>query len=137
MTCLRSSLRKLKKIGLLNAVFGIVERVRNQILHLFFHFDRWHIGATYYLKPYKSQVVRIINNLAMDTVIEIGCGLGDIISRVDSLKRLGIDPDSQVIKCATLLHGRKCNFYASDLTSSATIINSHLDERRGGADSYD
>ena len=128
MTRLKIFFYKLKKIGLLNAVIGMAELVGNQILHLFFHFDKWHIGATYHLKPYKAQVVEIINNLTVTSVTEVGCGLGDIISRVDSLERLGIDPDVQVIKCATFLHGNKCNFYTSDLENSAMIINSSSDE---------
>ena len=135
MTRLKIFFYKLKKIGLLNAVIGMAELVGNQILHLFFHFDKWHIGAPYHLKPYKAQVVEIINNLTVTSVTEVGCGLGDIISRVDSLERLGIDPDVQVIKCATFLHGNKCNFYTSDLENSTMIINSLSDE--GGINCYD
>ena len=129
MTRLKIFFYKLKKIGLLNAVIGMAELVGNQILHLFFHFDKWHIGATYHLKPYKAQVVEIINNLTVTSVTEIGCGLGDIISRVDNLERLGVDPDVQVIKCATYLHGNKCNFYTSDLENSKVSPNRWTENR--------
>jgi len=53
-------------------------------------FIRWHINSNIYCKPY--------------CVIEIGCGLGEIISRVKAQYRVGIDIDKTCIYLANKLN---------------------------------
>jgi hypothetical protein len=45
-----------------------------------------------------------VNALQPAIVVEVGCGLGDIISRVNAVDRFGIDADSRVIRAARFLH---------------------------------
>jgi hypothetical protein len=84
----------------------LLERLCLGILQRVYGFDPWHSKATYACRPYKSSVVRLANSLPLDTVVEIGCGLGDIVSRVKARHRVGIDLAPQVIRAARFLHPR-------------------------------
>lgn len=81
-----------------------IDRFGLAALRLLFGFDRWHASAPYTCRPYKQLVVELTNALQPTTVVEVGCGLGDIISRVNAVDRFGIDSDSQVIRAARFLH---------------------------------
>lgn len=79
---------KINDCGLLNTMIGIIKSfVLYRILHIFFHFDKWHMNAIYNITPYKKEVVKIINEIRPKFVIEIGCGLGEIISRIKAYKK--------------------------------------------------
>jgi SAM-dependent methyltransferase len=69
-----------------------------------FGFDAWHVGGSYSARAYKSQVVAIVNALRPKTVVEVGCGLGDIVRRVRASRKIGIDIDARVIRAARCLH---------------------------------
>lgn len=69
-----------------------------------FGFDSWHADAPYACRPYKRRVVELANSLRPHTVVEVGCGLGDIVSRVKAQLRYGLDLDTRVIKAARFLH---------------------------------
>jgi hypothetical protein len=75
-----------------------------QALRPIFRFDAWHAAAPYSCRPYKKAVVDLVNALHPAVVIEVGCGLGDIISRVRARERLGVDWDARVIRAARFLH---------------------------------
>jgi hypothetical protein len=81
-------------------------RVAVSVLRVFFSFDPWHAAAPYACRPYKSAVVALANALLPDVAVEVGCGLGDIISRVRAAERIGIDADARVIRAARFLHRR-------------------------------
>jgi hypothetical protein len=66
--------------------------------------DPWHIRHNIYCRPYKWKVIEIANSLNPNTVIEIGCGLGEIISRVKTQHRIGIDIDKSCIYLANKLN---------------------------------
>ena len=49
-------------------------------------------------------MVDIVNSLPnMDVAVEVGCGLGDILTKTNIKNRIGIDIDQKVIDCASLL----------------------------------
>jgi hypothetical protein len=75
-------------------------------LRLLFRFDAWHASAAYSCRPYKSAVVVLANALHPAVAVEVGCGLGDIISRVSAVERIGIDLDAHAIRAARFLHWR-------------------------------
>lgn len=82
-----------------------IDRLGLVALRLVFGFDRWHACAPYHCRPYKALVVELANALEPSIVVEVGCGLGDIISRVRAPDRIGIDSDLRVIRAARFLHG--------------------------------
>jgi hypothetical protein len=81
-----------------------MDRLGLAALRMLFRFDRWHASAPYSCRPYKQLVVELTNSLRPTIVVELGCGLGDIISRVDAVDRFGIDADLRVIRAARFLH---------------------------------
>jgi SAM-dependent methyltransferase len=72
-----------------------------------FRFDAWHANSPYACRPYKKRVVELANSLRPLTVVEIGCGLGEILSRINAQNRYGLDLDARVIRAARFLHPRR------------------------------
>ena len=72
-----------------------------------FKLDPWHAHAPYSCRPYKKVVVDLVNSLKPERVVEVGCGLGDILSRIEARDRLGLDADATVVRAARFLHPGK------------------------------
>nr|WP_157034182.1 class I SAM-dependent methyltransferase [Sphingomonas sp. Y57] len=49
-------------------------------------------------------MVDIVNGLHPSSVVEIGCGLGEIIARIKSAQKMGADIDNAVIRSARSLY---------------------------------
>lgn len=74
------------------------------VIRFVFKFEKWHALSPYSCHQYKRQCVEIIEKeVKPESVVEVGCGLGEIISRVSATKRLAIDIDPNVIKAARFL----------------------------------
>jgi len=92
------------------------------ILRSVIPFDAWHANSPYSCRPYKKVVVDIVNSLQPDTVVEVGCGLGDILSRVRARERFGFDIDSAAIRAARLLHPGRVRW----IVEEAATIGRHM-----------
>ena len=79
------------------------------VLFFIFKFDSWHISPIE-SRPYCLDVVNYINSRVKkeDTVVEVGCGLGETISSIDCLKKFGYDRSAEVIRAAKLIDRNKC-----------------------------
>jgi hypothetical protein len=97
----RERLRRRRVSGVIRCALG---RVGLRCLRLLFRFDAWHANAAYACRPYKRAVVELANGLQPGVAVELGCGLGDIISRVDARERIGVDVDANAIRAARFLH---------------------------------
>lgn len=82
----KSALKLIKNIGLSNFVLGYGKFFYFKILSIYFNFDDWHAKNSFNLAPYKKYLVSTINELNPSCVIDIGCGLGEILFRVKSKK---------------------------------------------------
>jgi hypothetical protein len=60
-------------------------------------------------------VVAIINGQHPDVVVEIGTGLGDIVSRAQAQRKIGFDIDAAAIRAARTIHRGRAEFLAVDL----------------------
>jgi hypothetical protein len=80
------------------------DRLRLHALRLLFRFDPWHAAAPYSCRPYKALVVELANALQPKVAVEIGCGLGEIIGRINAADRFGVDADNRVLRAARFLH---------------------------------
>src|SRR5882724_2411371 len=58
----------------------LFERAWLRTIRRVFRFDEWHANAPYACRPYKKSVVDLANSLRPNTVVEVGCGLGEILS---------------------------------------------------------
>jgi hypothetical protein len=54
-------------------------------------------------------------------VVDIGCGLGDVISRVPADMRFGCDPDQGAISAGRLLFGRSVFFVQASISDTQLI----------------
>jgi SAM-dependent methyltransferase len=95
------------------------ERLKRSLLQRVYGFDRWHVGHAD--EAYVGDIVRYLNawpESRRGDVLEIGCGLGDILKRLRFTNRVGLDHDAQVVAAAALLarfrRGRAPRFAASE-----------------------
>ena len=98
------------------------ERIWLRAIQCIFKFDVWHAGAPYSCRLYKRKVIEIANSLSPHVIVEVGCGLGDIVSRVRAVERYGLDSDSQVIRAARFLHPSGVRWICGDASSIANSI---------------
>jgi cyclopropane fatty-acyl-phospholipid synthase-like methyltransferase len=81
------------------------------ILWYIFRFDKWHISSLSEHK-YAQDIIKYLNlraNNRQFSLVEIGCGLGDIIRNVKYHSRLGLDREANVLRAAALLAKIKLN----------------------------
>jgi SAM-dependent methyltransferase len=106
----------------LTAVRCRIDRVWLGGLRRVFGFDSWHAEAPYSCRSYKRKIVELANSFEPSTVVEVGCGLGDILSRVRAGERFGFDSDAGVIRAARFLHPGKVHWIHGDATRVAHAI---------------
>jgi SAM-dependent methyltransferase len=87
-----------------------------KFLRLVYGFHSWHADSPLSARPYRHTVAAMINDLHPKCVVEVGCGLGSILSLVRAQERIGYDLDAGVIKAARLIRDRKIQFEQGDLT---------------------
>src|SRR4051812_1817284 len=81
-----------------------LQRWARAVLQRAYGFDRWHIGHAG--EAYARDIVRALNAWPArerEAVVDIGCGLGDIVRRLAFRERLGLDADEGVLGAARLL----------------------------------
>lgn len=79
-------------------------RLQRRALQRVYGFDDWHVGHAN--ESYVSDVVRYLNarpESARQSVVDIGCGTGDIVRRLRFRHRLGLDRDAGVLAAARVL----------------------------------
>ena len=113
---------KIKTLGVFSSIDCLIKTIHLYYLQRKFGFDKWHVKADYSCKPYKKQVVDIVNSLPyIDVAVEVGCGLGDILNKTNVKNRIGIDIDQNAIECASLLRPN-LNFYLGGLNDVEKYI---------------
>lgn len=80
--------------------FGVIYKI---LLKSVFHFEPWHVSS-FLDRPYAHSVVDFLNSRQERTsVVEVGCGLGDILRHLDYKDRLGLDRSQEVLRAARVL----------------------------------
>ena len=64
----------------------------------------WHLNATFESRVYKSKVIRISNMYKTNFVIEIGCGIGEILGRLNASQKYGIDINIDTLRLCKRLN---------------------------------
>ena len=90
-----------------------------------FNFEPWHVSR-YKEREYAQFLVKALNkNNNKGSVLEIGCGLGDILMRLEFDHKTGIDISPNVIKAAKFLSlfrkskNTEYRYFVQDITSRA------------------
>ena len=79
-----------------------LERFFLNLLRLVFNFDKWHVNNNKYNRLYKLIIAEKISKLDLDVVVEIGCGMGDVISSIKAREKVGYDITKNIIKAASI-----------------------------------
>ncbi len=120
---LRTSLRYLT-IRSRNFFQFHVATVHIYALQKIFHFDKWHIYGS--SRPdYVKVVARILNNLDLNgTVVEVGCGLGNILRLSKFQRKVGLDIEANVIRAAKLVNlGKSIQFQIGSFREARNFKN--------------
>ena len=89
-------------------IFMRLKYLLHLIFFYIFKFDQWHISPIE-SREYCLESLEYINKNVHpnDCIIEVGCGLGETISKVNVSNLRGYDTSSKVIQAAKLYHYRK------------------------------
>ncbi|MBF0274883.1 MAG: class I SAM-dependent methyltransferase [Nitrospinae bacterium] len=118
---------KIKNTGVLNTFCCLYKLLFLKIVSVLFRLERWHSIAPYECRAYKKLVVGIVNELQPHTVVEIGCGLGEIISRVNAAGKHGFDREENVIKVAKMLCSIENNFHVGSFDEVKSLKEKIID----------
>lgn len=115
------TLQTIKRIGLKNSLLSIYKRIYFNFLRKKYNFDAWHASSPIESKPYKRQVIELVNDYRKSNILEIGCGLGEILAELKSPNRVGVDYDKEVINAANHLFGKNIKFLDHDFNKIDSI----------------
>lgn len=101
---------------------GKIKKQFYELLQRRYQFDKWHITPINF-RPYAIGIVRYLNKKPKKKVVEVGCGLGEIIGNISGCEREAYDIDVNVIRAAKKLY-RKTNFKVGTFDS---IKNQRID----------
>ncbi len=99
---------KIREVGLKNTLKGTIKRAYFQRLQKRFGFHPWHISP-YELRKYAQVTVEYVNSCVRlfdreEEVVDIGCGLGEIIRRINHEGcKTGLDLSENAIAAAKFL----------------------------------
>ena len=109
------SYRNLKKISikskikyLINKIFCIAQRTKYRILFKGMNIDPWHLSGTFYCREYKIKTLEIIKKIKPNYYIDIGCGLGEILNKVElsEKNKFGFDIDYNLTRAVKKLNSK-------------------------------
>ena len=95
-------LKKMREVGIINCIVGFLKREKYKRMQKTYHFDSWHISP-YELRKYLQATVDYINSKDVQTVVDIGCGLGEMLRRIKAENRIGMDVHEETIRAAEKL----------------------------------
>ena len=89
---------KFKFKNYINKILCVIQRIKYKFLFYGMDIDPWHLSGTFYCRNYKIKTLEIINRIKPNYYIDIGCGLGEILNKVDlnSKSKFGLDIDKSL-----------------------------------------
>jgi SAM-dependent methyltransferase len=107
---IRARLVTYRRIGWARSARIALDSLALEGLRLHFGFDRWHARSPTSARSYRRGLAALVSGLQPRVVVEVGCGLGAILSRVEAPERVGYDVDARAVRAARFLHGRSIKF---------------------------
>lgn len=87
----------------------IISKLSRYVLWCYFRFDKWHTSPLWN-RQYAVDIVKELNQHPnMNNAMEIGCGLGDILSSLSVSNRTFCDVSSEVLCAAQFINSIKRN----------------------------
>lgn len=100
-------INKFSEVGFFSMLKCIASRLYLHALRIFFKFDIWHASAPLSCRPYKKIVANEVLSHGVTSLVEVGCGLGDIGRLLkNNLIYGGIDLDKEAIRAAKFIDKR-------------------------------
>ncbi len=112
-------LTRIRQTGLWTSARGTVERLVLTAMQRRYGFAPWHAASPTSIRGYRVGVAAMVAPLQLDTVVDVGCGLGAVLSRIPAPSRHGYDTDAGAIRAARVLHGRSASFSAGSFAEVA------------------
>jgi SAM-dependent methyltransferase len=73
------------------------------VLRSYFKYNSWH-DSLYSKRGYAKKIVSYLNTrIVKNSVLEIGCGTGDILRRLNYIKKEGLDYEQEVLNALNFL----------------------------------
>ena len=120
----------IKQIGLMNILKGYKKKIKLKKLQKKYQFDSWNLYPFEH-REYAMWIINHINKQILNNdksktnIVEIGCGLGEIISNLEVESKTGYDISESVIEAARELN--KCKNTQFMVGSFDSIINQTID----------
>ena len=91
----------IREIGIIRIIIGLIRKKRLKRLQMKYCFDSWHLYPIEH-RSYAIWIVNYINSRirTQNTVVEIGCGLGEIINAIKCKNKRGYDICNKAISAA-------------------------------------
>ena len=98
--------------NLINNLLCITQRIKYKFIFHNIDIDPWHLSGTFYCRKYKIKTLELINIIKPNYYIDIGCGLGELLNKVQlkSENKFGYDIDERL---KNAIKKTKSNFYFS------------------------
>lgn len=93
---------KIKEVGLKNTIVGLFKLMKYRQLQKKYQFYEWNTSP-FELREYVQVAAEYINRIKPKTVIDIGCGLGELLRHIRAEHKVGLDLDENNIKTAKIL----------------------------------
>jgi SAM-dependent methyltransferase len=125
---------KIRKLGIGNTVRGFITKTKYKALRKKYSFDLWHITPLE-LRRYAVGISALLGNQIRegDVVVDIGCGLGDLLRRVYDKASVraeyyGFDVSGEAIAAAKhISQKRNIHFSVGSFAEAAGQVNGQID----------
>jgi SAM-dependent methyltransferase len=106
-----------------NKILYCITKILYKKIHKIYNFNEElvNLELNFYNDVYKKHVINFAQLIKPETVLDLGCGLGEITSRVIAKKVLGVDNNNNVLNAAKHLNPN-VNFYFADFTIVKSIF---------------
>ena len=94
----------------------LMQRLNYKFLLFNHNIDPWHLKGTFHCRIYKKLVFNLVEKYNPNLYIDIGCGLGEILSKVNlkSCNKFGLDIGKGLDKSIKKLNQDKFNFFTEE-----------------------
>lgn len=98
------------QVGIKNTISGAIKKKKYDRLQKQYGFYEWN-RSPFELREYIQAAADIIDKGKPDVVVDIGCGLGELLRHINAEQKIGVDLDEKSITVAKLLDkSGKINF---------------------------
>ncbi len=91
------------------------------LLRARYGFPAYNISTAYPCREYKSVTAALAESLSPAVVVDVGCGLGEVLAHIKAERRYGFDINPAALRAARFWHSRKIVFAEGSFFDAASI----------------